>query len=110
MTDMELFEIVKNHLLTQNAQSMRISGCAYRGYGGMKCAAGVLIKDEHYNPGIEGDIITEMGPRMALILSGVQERQIPIVRKLQCIHDDVPDICSWPRLLENLRQQILLTE
>ena len=54
-TDREVFEYVKNHLLTQNQQSAYVAGCAYRGPQGMSCAVGCLIGDEFYDESFEDD-------------------------------------------------------
>ena len=94
MTDKELFEKVKNHLLTQNAKSMYIpnseigtQACAYRGKEGKKCAAGCLILDKFYTPELEGlgashSLVTE-----ALIQSRILPNQIVLVDRLENIHD-----------------------
>ena len=57
----EVFDQVKNHLLTQNKKSLLPNeirylgnGCAYRGENGLKCAVGCLIGDDEYTSGIEG--------------------------------------------------------
>jgi len=57
----EVFDIVSTHLLTQMAVSELDNvtedgepiGCAYRGNNGLKCAIGILIKDEFYTPALE---------------------------------------------------------
>lgn len=69
MDKREIFEKVKKHLLTQRVKSMmppkvdvfgdsdldpKNAVCAYRGYGGMKCAVGILIADKYYNRTLEG--------------------------------------------------------
>ena len=54
MKDIEIFEKVKTHLLTQMEKSVNAEGaCMYRGDNGNKCAAGCLIKDEFYKPELE---------------------------------------------------------
>lgn len=54
MKDIEIFDKVKTHLLTQMEQSTNAEGaCMYRGDNGLKCAAGCLIKDEFYKPEFE---------------------------------------------------------
>ena|ERR1044071_8298334 len=55
MTDQEIFEHVRAHLLKQNAQSLSVDGsCAYRGEENRSCAVGCLITDKAYSPEIEG--------------------------------------------------------
>lgn len=54
MKDIEIFEKVKTHLLSQKLRSTNAAGvCMYRGDGGRMCAAGCLIKDEFYKPELE---------------------------------------------------------
>ena len=54
MTNQETFDRVAEHLLKQDAKSLRHGACAYRGDAGFKCAVGCLISDDEYGPGIEG--------------------------------------------------------
>jgi len=54
-TDREVFEYVKNHLLTQNQQSAYGNGCAYRGAQGRSCAIGCLIDDDFYDESLEDE-------------------------------------------------------
>lgn len=51
-TAQEVFDIVKSHLLSQNKRCEIRGTCRYR-HGGLKCAAGVLIPEEHYDPSFE---------------------------------------------------------
>jgi len=55
MTKQEIFDTVARHLLTQNERSLSWDErCLYfSGEGGLKCAIGVLIPEEEYNPNIE---------------------------------------------------------
>lgn len=50
MTKQEIFNTVARHLLTQGEKSMVGDKCQYRGDRGLKCAVGVLIRDEYYDP------------------------------------------------------------
>lgn len=61
MTPQEVFDMVAVHLIVQGRRSVsderfRFSSgqCAYRGNDGCKCAAGVLIDDDHYDERMEG--------------------------------------------------------
>jgi len=80
-SDIEAFEIIKNHLLTQKDKSMFDgNGCAYRGgdsisildeetgepidkyeivYNGKSCAIGILIKDDFYDDSLEDNTAEE---------------------------------------------------
>ena len=54
LTNQEIYNKVRAHLLTQMKKSQLPSGmCAYRGEGGTSCAVGCLIEDEHYSASIE---------------------------------------------------------
>lgn len=48
-TEQEVFDQVAEHLLKQNEQSYVGTICAYRGDGGLMCAAGCLIGDDEYS-------------------------------------------------------------
>lgn len=50
----ELFNIVKEHLLTQRAPAKNGDECVYLAEDGKRCALGILIKDT-YTPDCEGD-------------------------------------------------------
>jgi hypothetical protein len=82
----EVFNIVSTHLLTQikRSKSCEIgkSGCAYRGKGGLKCAAGVLIPDDQYDLDFEGRYWA------ALVSDGIVENKfVAEISDLQLIHD-----------------------
>lgn len=54
MTNLQIFDKVCNHLMTQGTPAQNsASQCRYR-TGGLQCAAGCLIADEHYRLGLEG--------------------------------------------------------
>ncbi len=55
MNRQEVFETVAKHLLSQNKKSIQAGSitCRYRGDGELKCAIGILIKDEFYSPKLE---------------------------------------------------------
>lgn len=55
----KVFDTVAPQLLKQGVRSEvvlneSVSACRYRGSGNTKCAVGFLIKDEYYNPSLEG--------------------------------------------------------
>lgn len=53
VTDQEVFDQVKTHLLSQKVKSMSRTledTCAYRSANSLKCAAGCLIGDDEYDP------------------------------------------------------------
>jgi hypothetical protein len=108
MTRQEVFDIVATHLIKQGKESRIGGGCAYRGEGGLKCALGVLIKDEFYREIWNGD---GLGPDVfeALESSGVVPMELTgdddtrsdgeFLEGLQSIHDDIPSHCWFESLL-----------
>jgi hypothetical protein len=112
MTNKELFEKVKHHLLTQNKKAEEeivvydrtIRACRYRTRHGLKCAIGILIPDDRYQPEFEGrncsyPAITEA--------AGLEDHNFPLVRYLQNIHDESP-VSEWKERLEHLADRLNL--
>lgn len=90
MTNQELFDKVVREILSQGRPSTGRSGlnCQYRGHDGARCAAGVLIRDEYYDPKIEGCTV---GTAQAMLPAGACEwarDQLDLVRALQKAHDE----------------------
>lgn len=93
----ELFMTVAARLLKQGARSM--SGpvgkqtCVYRGEHGMKCAVGLVIPDELYDPDFEGSTADE--------LLGWDHKHRGLLGDLQQVHDwGNPD--NWRSRLTHL--------
>ena len=105
-TAQEVFDQVKEHLLTQKAKSVSADGsCVYRGEGGMMCAAGCLIADDEYEPYMDGGA----GGSWATL---VAERWVPLkhadlIQELQNIHDGSPK--HWEDELKELADVLNLT-
>jgi hypothetical protein len=107
-TDLELVTRVRDGVIAQGGPSMvAINGvenhtCAYRGAGGRKCAAGLLIDDEHYSP--EWNLEQSYHPRVkqALIKSGVDESQFALVFRLQVVHDSFSTMKIWRENMDNI--------
>lgn len=100
----EIFDQVSQHLLKQNAQSIKTydSGynmCAYRGNDGTKCAAGVLISDTEYTENMDGNTWIE------LVEKGIVPREnVYLIRCLQTLHDlEQPSL--WKEGLEDIAEQ-----
>lgn len=83
----EVFEQAAKHLLKQNDRSMDVrgSGCAYRGRGGLACAAGALLSNAdaatltpHQN-GLAWDDLIESG--------AAPDAHRSLIRRLQRLHD-----------------------
>lgn len=96
-TKQQVFDQVAEHLLKQGATSYSIDSdmCAYRGDGGLKCAAGCLIADEEYVVGMN-----EMGSWSRLIAADLvkTDHLQHMISDLQNLHDfahDEPD-CNTP--------------
>ena len=61
----EIFNRVRDHLLTQGEISSRTGvNCAYRGENGMSCAVGCLIPDELYLEAMEGAEVPMRTPKI----------------------------------------------
>lgn len=104
-TAQEIFDTVKQHLLTQNARSENeyTMVCQYRGPKGRKCAVGCLIDDDDYNPLWEGKTVRKLLHCRALPepLAAEFQRNESLLTSLQHIHDDV-DIQEWPSKLHRV--------
>lgn len=99
-TEQEVFDQVAEHLLKQNAQSKYARGCAYRGDGGLKCAAGCLIADDEYSEEFENlgwSKLIRNNPKFPKRHSG-------LILGLQVIHDTYPPNC-WPFYLQELAKK-----
>lgn len=68
-----------------------MSSCAYRGDGGMKCAAGHLIPDEEYKSDMDVLSCTLMQLRSEGLLpkcfQGLSQDDFIFVQELQSVHD-----------------------
>ncbi len=94
MEAQEIFDTVATHLLRQGRRSMfedSPSVCAYRGAGGTKCAVGVLIPDELYNPEMEMrtiyGLVENPTKRQACSLPDWMEDNLELLANLQSVHD-----------------------
>lgn len=96
MTKQEMFDKVYIGLLNQKFErSMKndgkMSSCAYRGDGGMKCAAGHLIPDEEYKSDMDYFSSTIMQLRSEGLLprcfQSLSEDDLLFVQELQIAHD-----------------------
>lgn len=105
----EVFDQIKNHLLTQNKKSSHeelnldigipITVCKYKTIQDgktLKCAAGCLISDEEYEETMEGQ------PWGYLITDNkVPDNHANLIAKLQLIHDKKP-ASHWPYYLNQI--------
>ncbi len=89
LTKQDIFHIVKNHLLAQNARAVSDKGfCMYRTDSGKKCAFGVLIPDSLYDPDMESKNAGSVLGQFAN-LSYLREHG-DLITDLQQVHD------FWP--------------
>jgi len=113
LTINETAKTIKEHMLTQRARSIkRGKGCRYRGDYGMRCAVGCLIKDEFYDPALEGMAITHVPVLNALSFSGVDTYKPKIVEMLsdfQKCHDTKP-VCRWATEIERIFENYGINE
>lgn len=112
LSKQEVYEHVRNHLLTQNSRSVDDNDCPlYHAPWGHKCAIGCLIANEHYQHKIQGTAVflTRTRPKNpfersadhiladALFKSGVDvddEEMLDLLIELQDLHDVIP-IDRW---------------
>ena len=103
LTPQQVFDISKNHLLTQNEKSMvqgesasaGIKICAYRGENSKMCAAGPFLKDEEASK-CEGNDWTSLY-KYHLVPSIHSE----LVTALQDVHD-YSEPSAWEMELESV--------
>lgn len=97
MTKQEIYDKVKNHLLTQNKKSAKAAKfgeedsfqCQYR-HEGLKCAIGCLIPDELYKPEMESKLVCTLRREFScnFLLPSDEKEGGDFLRGLQYIHDD----------------------
>lgn len=100
-TTEEVFEYIRNHLLTQNRKSTDINGnCMYKNEQGLKCAAGCLIPDDMYYPDLEYIKWDSLVTRKL-----VPEGHMELIQEMQRIHDD-NDSITWELALDKLEGEL----
>ena len=91
MSKQKVFNIVKEHLLKQNEQSLSENKtCMYRGNYDLKCAMGVLIPDNLYKSQMEEctiDSILEDFPELKKHFDSFGFYDLEFYGGLQGIHD-----------------------
>lgn len=120
MTNQEIFNKVRDHLLKQNAQALvpGTTTCRYRDMRGNKCAVGCLISDEMYRLDMEGLRVSDalltdddysqwgrakkiMVPALAQAIGELNTSNLNLLAGLQNIHDNfLPP--SWEKKLGQL--------
>lgn len=89
-TDRDVFEFIKNHLLTQGQRSLMDNEmtCAYFGAEGKKCAVGALIREDIYHSSIEEKPVNHSLVQSAITKSVPNWKiNTEMLCELQSIHD-----------------------
>lgn len=95
-----VYDLVRDHLMNQGEQSLRIYSCAYRGDNGRMCAIGCLIPDELYDAGREGTNVKDSSVQRAVAAFLGHELtpdDVGFLYSLQNIHDGTVE--AWPEQL-----------
>jgi hypothetical protein len=105
-TEQEIFDQVATHLLKQGLKSELGDTCAYRGYYGLKCAAGCLISDEEYEElfeTVKGKRDKNCMPWYDLVFEGIvpTTAHSNLIGHLQDIHDNYP-VEKWAEMLQKV--------
>jgi hypothetical protein len=112
MTDFEVYEYIKNHLISQGEKSelhtsfangsQVDNACAYRGDDDKKCAVGSIISDEFYTNSLEGKACHQEDVLEAI------EKSVPnwvvnpsMLQEMQIIHDE-KETHEWSLMLEDM--------
>lgn len=86
-----IFDEVITHLVRQGKRAAAGELCRYRAEGKLKCAVGVLIPDEEYDPAWEGCPVGEIHYMLGRpeSLWGVHVSHLRFLTDLQDLHDRV---------------------
>ena len=100
-TPQEVFDYVAKHLIKQGRQSwLQSYGCAYRGEGGLSCAAGCLVTDEEYAQATRDDVSDLEGSSAfnlsSLLSSPFWKRHEKLIQELQLVHDNDDEVTFSP--------------
>lgn len=100
----EVFDFVLKNIIKQGGPSLDIFTweCMYRGSNGRKCAVGILIPDEDFDPNFEGlkpwidmtHIETPIPENRLILINYLKSKNydLKFLRDLQLIHDECSDI------------------
>jgi hypothetical protein len=111
-TNLEMFDYIANHLLTQNAKSKLdkkedgFDVCRYRSGKGRTCAVGCLIPINKYSIDLEGHDVE--GTKISVFLGDILDFtfSITLLKLLQLIHDRLPP-SAWKSELATLRERVV---
>jgi hypothetical protein len=87
---LDIFKKSVRGLLKQNKQSLCDGHCVYLSPEGLRCAIGMLITKESYNPKMENDspsseIVKNVLKKSGIIVSNIDD--VNFLKQLQSIHD-----------------------
>ena|ERR1700686_1536501 len=110
MEAQEIFDTVVNHLRTQGHKAKNYAdiACVYRARDGSKCAGGILINDEEYNPKMEKHLFDKVLNYYGPI--SLKERLLPhieLIMRLQSIHD-TSEVKDWEQGFKNCAEDFNL--
>ena len=118
LTPQQVFDQVVSHLRTQRCRSFDANSCRYRFECSdgrvLKCAAGVLIRDDEYREWMDKGISTYFPNIMddARCPESMKERLGPhlnLITMLQRVHDQYYNPGQWEKQLEKVSAQYGLT-
>jgi len=101
ITQQEIFDQVAIGLHKQGKMSITNGICKYRDENGAKCAVGLLITDEEYNPSMDIDDDDGTGLYMLMKKNLLPERlksHLALLNNLQVIHDASSRSEFWPSI------------
>lgn len=111
MNKIEIFNTVKDHMLKQMLRSTKQHGvCAYRGDGGLMCAVGCLIDDDHYGDYLEGlTMVSEDGLVQEAVEGSIGRTlstdEVHMLVTMQLLHDH-HSIATWAEQLDALEASL----
>ncbi len=93
LTHQQIFDTVVTHLRKQGKKALHKESnvCAYRSPDGLKCAAGVLIPDELYEPRMENSrisaLVSNPNRTASFAEAGINSSNLVLIQALQDVHD-----------------------
>jgi hypothetical protein len=99
-TAQQVFDHVVRHLALQGKRAMKGGACRYRSPEGLSCAAGCCLRDEEYDPRMEGESLeqTSTATTPGLFPARLQPH-LRLLVALQRVHDSEERVHYWPELL-----------
>jgi len=87
MNDQEAFDRVATHIFVQGEPAIFDGRCVYRTPQGLRCAIGVLIPDNQYDPMMEGKSVQEIAEKAKWFGDIFAGLSLYFLEPLQNIHD-----------------------